>query len=325
MNWKIKYPMTKVLSRSQTLIPPPRQWLMNLEFIIYEFPITVKECITSISACCWLSLQEVSFILPGSVHVCLVPSGSLICTYHTVYGSIAEYLLKLPQHGTSFLLSETVPILLTSSKSTHFPDRCYFTSHLISGEFLPTCSNRLKCSTWVSLILGPSLSNSFIHTREEVNSLTDSRCLVHIRSLAKHFKKYHRKIECIHCQHRLAQTSLWLGAIPVLLYKRKKAALFSVIPFTLLIGFPSTSTKCAAGPFSKGNRKGQFFRILWQDTGGKFTESQDEPSGLTVPCHLGSCSKHFIPLLPNAAILFLKQKITWSSIHNQALLKSQEI
>lgn len=152
------------------------------------------------------------------MHFVLCHLAALICTYHTAYGSITEYLLKFPQHGTSFLLSETVLILLTSSKSTHFPDRCYFTSHLISGEFLPTCSSRLKFSTWVSLILRPSLSNSFICTREKVNGLTDSRCLAHIRSLTKHFKRYHRKIEYIHCQHRLAQTSLWLGAIPVLTY-----------------------------------------------------------------------------------------------------------
>lgn len=112
----------------------------------------------------------------------------------------------------------------------------------------------------------------------------------------------------------------WSNTSSDLRFCTKKAPLFSVNPFALLIGFPSTSIKQVAGPFSKGNRKGQLFSISWQDMGGKFTKSQNEPSGLPVPCHLGSCSKCFIPLLLNAAILFLKQKITWSSIHSQTVL-----
>lgn len=132
-----------------------------------------------------------SFILLGSMQVCLVPSGNLICTYHIVYGSITEYLFKFPQHGTLFLLSETVLILFTTSKSKYFPARHYFAFHLISGEFLPMRSSRWKFNTWLSLILGPLPSNThnFIDTEVKTNCLMDLRCLVHKWIHIKHFKR----------------------------------------------------------------------------------------------------------------------------------------
>lgn len=115
------------------------------------------------------------------MQVCLVPSGNLICTYHIVYRSITKYLFKFPQHDALFLLSETVFILITSSKCIYFPAKHYFTFHLISGKFLSLCSNRLKFSMQVSLLfraLAFKHGHYFIHTEVKTNCLTDLRCLV---------------------------------------------------------------------------------------------------------------------------------------------------
>lgn len=105
------------------------------------------------------------------MQVCLVPPGNLICTYHIIYGGITEYVFKFPQHGTLFLLSETVLFLITSSKSRHFPARHYFAFHLISGEFLPMRSSRWKFNTWLSLILGPLPSNTQFYRHRGENQL----------------------------------------------------------------------------------------------------------------------------------------------------------
>lgn len=105
-------------------------------------------------------------ILLGSMQVCLMPSSNLICMYCIVYRSITKYLFKFPQHDALFLLSETVFILMTSSKSIYFPAKHYFTFHVISGKFLPICSNRLKFSMQMSLLfraLAFKHTHSFIH------------------------------------------------------------------------------------------------------------------------------------------------------------------
>lgn len=75
-------------------------------------------------------------------------------------------------------------------------------------------------------------------------------------------------------------------------------------------------------PFSKGNRKGQLWHFVstthW---GRRLTQSQKEPSGLPVPCHLGGYSKCFILPRPNAT-MFLKQnknKATSCSFCSQAV------
>lgn len=148
----------------------------NLLFV-YEYPITVKECIMNISARCWLSLQEVLFVLLESMQVSLVPSGNLICMYHIVYRSTIKYLLKFPQHNALLLLSETAFLPITSNKSILFPAKHPFPFHFIPDEFLPIHSEyNLGCRRHG--FLGPWLSrtHNFIHRSENQLQMWGTCC-----------------------------------------------------------------------------------------------------------------------------------------------------
>lgn len=163
----------------------------NLLFV-YEYPITVKECIISISAHCWLPLQEVLFILLESMGVSLVPSGSLIYTFHIEYRSTIKYLFKFPQHNALFLLSETVFLLITSSKSIFFLAKYHFTFHLISDEFLPIHSEyNLGCRC--QGFLGPWLSSTHTASLTKVKTWQMWCACCTSRIHTTHFKRQQDK------------------------------------------------------------------------------------------------------------------------------------
>lgn len=223
----------------------------------YEYSITVKECIIGISACCWLSLQEVSFTWLGSVQVCLVPSGNLICTYHIVYRSITKYLFKFPQHGALFLLSETVLVLIISSKSIYFPAKHYFTFHLISGKFLPICSNRLKFRMRMSLLFR---ALAFKHTHNCIHTEAKTNCPPDLRCLGRKQDPYHTLQEAASLPTQVGKNTPWTWNIT-------RNGLRSCTKNTSVLNnpictphrIPFRSLKGLARPFSRGNRKGQFW------------------------------------------------------------------
>lgn len=176
--------------------------------------------------------------------------------------------IKSPQHNILFLLSETVFLLITSSKSIFFPAKHHFTFHLISDEFFPIYSEyNLGCRC--QGFLGPWLSSTYTasFTKVKTNYLTDVRCLLHRESTQDPhhtLQEVKREIYFIHWHHTLAKSPLTWNTTrngPCSYTKKKKTKnqhppLFRTIPPALLKDSPQ-SIKGISRHLSKGNRKGQ--------------------------------------------------------------------
>lgn len=195
-----------------------------------------------------------------------LPSGNSICMFHIAYQSTIKYLFKFPQHNALFLLSETVFLLITSSKSIFFPAKHHFTFHLIPDKFLPIyLEYNSGCTS--QRFLGPWLSNTHTTSFTEVktNYLTDERYLLHKQGPHHTLEEAARELYCIHGHHRLAKTIPWLG-IPTgtaCALVPKKSSLLSTIPPAPLKESPWS----VKGTSLKGAWKDNPGTSLTQDTG----------------------------------------------------------
>lgn len=141
-----------------------------------------------------------------------VPSGNLICMFHIAYQSTIKYLFKFPQHNALFLLSETVFLLITSSKSIFFPAKHHFTFHLIPDKFLPIYSEyNSRCRSQIFRALAFKHTHTTSFTKVKANYLTDERYLLQKQGPHHTLQEAARELYCIHWHHRLAKTVPWLG------------------------------------------------------------------------------------------------------------------
>lgn len=218
-----------------------------------------------------------------------LPSGNSICMFHIAYQSTIKYLFKFPQHNALFLLSETVFLLITSSKSIFFPAKHHFTFHLIPDKFLPIyLEYNSGCRSQTSRALAFKHTHNFFHRSE--NQLPDRWEVPAAQAGSTPHTWRGSKGTLLH--PRAPQ----VGKNNPLTWNTNRNSLCSC---TKKITFALNNPTCTPQGipmvckrhFSKRSMKGQPRNFTNTRHWGRKLKSQEEPSGLPDSYHLGSYSK----------------------------------